>query len=762
MSNEKKYSRLPSLKGGRRRKKYSHGLSPSQYQALASICEALIPPQPPPATGDDPKSLSSFYSSSASDPPFPDETAEVVLGRLIPIAGIIFRWVLTLLSTRLGSLLLCGFVCLNGRWPFIYKFSELSLKQREAVLQKWSRDGIFIPLRIAFMVTKIACCYVFISWTDEHSRNPAWEAIGFHPDINEEDALCEQKQRERPLDKGIIETINENDITTFKESLIKKGLDVTEGQNPETLTIKCDVVIVGSGCGGGVAAGVLSNSGLKVVVLEKGQYFVPEDYSGIEEPSIGELYESGGMLTTVDGKILIVAGTTVGGGSAINWAAAIKPPKEVLEEWSVEKKIPLFGTSEYQSAMDAVCKRMGVTEVCSKEGLQNRVLRKGCENLGLDIEYVPRNSSEKHYCGSCGYGCRTGEKKGVDSTWLVDAVNRGAVILTGCRADKFILEDMEEGENKRKKCSGVMATVTGFTKTLGKKSPVLRIEAGTTISACGSLYTPPLLIASGLRNKNIGTNLHLHPVLIAWGYFPESTSDLEGKCHEGGIITSIHKVVSEGEGGRKRTQAIIEAAAMGPSISAAQFPWTSGADMKERMRKYSRTVFLFSLPRDVGSGSVKKVGRIKYRLAQIDKENIRAGLRQALRIMVAAGAVEVGTFRSDGQRIACKGTVDKDEDFERFLDGVTVPGGVQAFGEEKWALYSSAHQMGSCRMGANEEDGAVDSNGECWEAKGLYVCDGSVLPSAVGVNPMVTILSTAYCISNRIAKTLTAGDKKNM
>ncbi|CAN1245243.1 Long-chain-alcohol oxidase FAO2 [Linum grandiflorum] len=128
--------------------------------------------------------------------------------------------------------------------------------------------------------------------------------------------------------------------------------------------------------------------------------------------------------------------------------------------------------------------------------------------------------------------------------------------------------------------------------------------------------------------------------------------------------------------------------------------------------KYPRTAVLFALVRDVGSGEVKVEGRVSHRLDKLDKENLRTGLRQALRILVAAGAVEVGTLRSDGQRFRCQG---------------------------------------SCRMGATEDDGGVDENGESWEAKGLFVCDASVLPSAVGVNPMITIQSTAFCIANKIA-----------
>ncbi|XP_062204849.1 long-chain-alcohol oxidase FAO2-like [Phragmites australis] len=743
----------PLLRGWRR-EKYTHGMHPAQMEALRAMCGALIPSLPgdgghgDAGRGDPPggKDLERFYLASASDSAIPDEVAELMVTRCIREAVALAWVVLWVLSTRVGTLLLCGRLCVAGEFPYVRKFADMPAERREASMQRWNRVRWLFPLRIAFAIIKILCHYVFYAMVNENSENPYWKAIGYSVDEPQEDQTESTPSPSRPLDVGVVETRLLNDNALLR-SLVGRGLTVKPGaSDARHHTVQCDAVIVGSGCGGGVAAAVLASAGFKVVVVEKGDYFTAEDYSSIEGPSMERLFERGGIFCTSNVTTMIFTGATVGGGSAVNWSASIRTPREVTQEWAREHGLPVFASPGYAQAMDAVCARLAVTDGCREEGFQNKVVRRGCEALGLCTDAVPRNSSEGHFCGSCNFGCPTGDKRGTDTTWLVDAVARGAVILTGCKAEHFVFEKSTGGRGRSKKCVGLVATCTS--NVITKK---LRIEAKVSIAACGALMTPPLLRNSGLKNRHIGRNLHLHPVSMAWGYFPENKQEpqLTGKCYEGGIITSMHRVT-------ERT--IIETPALGPGAFAAMVPWESGRDMKERMRRYSRTAHAFALVRDRGEGFVDGEGRVRFTPSREDVDELRNGLRRALRILLAAGAAEVGTHRSDGLRLRCKGL--RDEDLEAFLDEVTIEKGPMHSRTDKWALHCSAHQMGSCRMGSSPIEGAVDGSGESWEAEGLYVCDGSLLPTAVGVNPMITIQSIAYCLSKGIAESLVQGKKQ--
>uniref|UniRef100_A0A0D9XKJ3 Long-chain-alcohol oxidase n=1 Tax=Leersia perrieri TaxID=77586 RepID=A0A0D9XKJ3_9ORYZ len=750
----------PLLRGGVKRERYTHGLGKGQMEALRAMCGALIPAMPPaeqeeggPGGGD--VDVERFYLASAAESTIADEVAELTMTRVVWEGGMLVRTVLWILASRVGTLALCGRPCVSGKFPYVHRFTDLPVERREAVLKRWNTTRWLFPLKITFTLVKILSHFVFYTAVDENSDNPCWKAIGYSVPAAAEEPQKKQTEptpapapASRPLDNGVVETKHLDDNTLLR-SLAEKGLAVkTCSSNARYHTVQCDAVVVGSGCGGGVAAAILASAGYKVVVVEKGDYFTAKDYTSLEGPTMERTYEQGGVFSTSNVTTTIFAGATVGGGSAINWSASIRTPENVLREWAHDHGLPVFASDAYARAMDAVCARLGVTGACEQEGFQNKVLRLGCDALGMRAEHVPRNSSVGHFCGSCNLGCPTGDKKGTDTTWLVDAVDHGAVVLTGVKAERFILErnnNNNNGHRRRKKCVGLIATCVSN----GGLTRKLRIEARVSVSACGALMTPPLLKKSGLRNRHIGKNLHLHPVSMAWGYFPEKNTPeddvIAGKSYEGGIITSMHRVSD---------RTIIETPAMGPGAFAAMTPWVSGRDMKDRMRRYARTAHAIVLVRDRAAATVGVEGRVSFTPSREDVDELRIGLHRALRILVAAGAAEVGTHRSDGHRLRCKGGVVSEEDIEAFLDEVTVEKGPMHPGSDKWALLSSAHQMGSCRMGKSEKDGAVDGRGESWEAEGLYVCDGSLLPTAVGVNPMITIESVAYCVSKGITESL--------
>lgn len=755
----------PLLRGGI--PPYLHGLSSEEMESLAAMCDTFIPSIPPQsvnaqysANGNgkvaatinvrpkpEPTVVEDFYSISGSrDGILPSHIAGLIWRHFPMAAVVLIRCVLLCLYTRLGTLLLCGRDSFSEAFPYILNFAAIPVVKRQKILFSWSlgTGSMFDPFfQIIFKIFKACCLYSFYSIADEKGWNASWNAIGYSPS-NIPITDPNLGRRSRPLDGGIID-VHVSSTSAIRTFLEEAGFDVryeklgvgrSLGSSRKVWKVKCDVVVVGSGAGGGVVAGKLAQAGYKVLVLEKGKYFAGADLSLIEGPSMEQMYARGGLLATADSKVSILAGATVGGGSAINWSASIRTPVHVRTEWSREQKLSLFESEEYERAMDEVCARLGVNSNWEKEGFQNLVLRKGCSALGYEVTDVAMNATAAHFpCGvSCCFGCKMGDKKGTCSTWLVDAVAGNARILANCEATEVVWMKNHGDHCKRpKKAVGVLCRAGG-------QGEAILVEANATVVACGALMTPGLLRASGLKNPNIGRNLHLHPVRMAWGYFPPGVEP-EGNCYEGGIITAMCKEGAKWDGSGYGT--IIQTPALAPGSFGAIMPWVSGADMKERMMKYQRTAHVFALTRDRGSGSVGRDMDVNYNLMDsCDKENLDDGLLRALRILIAAGATEVGTHHNDGRVLKIEGSSETSE-IEKYVNDVRDNRG--------WCPLISAHQMGSCRMGVDPATSCVDENGKTWEVEGLFVSDASVFPTALGVNPMITVEAIALCISRRVS-----------
>lgn len=563
-----------------------------------------------------------------------------------------------------------------------------------------------------------------------------------------------------PLDRGIINIKRQRHVVV--ETLRRSGFPVTvqsrKQRTTSPLLIRCDAVVVGSGSGGGVAAGLLAKAGYKVIVLEKGSYRARSNLSLLEGPTMDQMYLHGGMLATDDTKVLILAGSTVGGGSTVNWSASLRTPQHVIKEWCDQHELELFGSQLYREALDAVCEKMGVHSEIYEEGLNNSVLRRGCQELGYPVTDIPRNSGPEHDCGWCCFGCKDGRKKGTAETWLVDMVNSGnGVILPGCEAIK-VLHSRKKGRD-RSRSIGV-----AFEFEQKGVKEVFMVESKVTIVACGALSTPELLKKSGLKNSNIGKNLHLHPVAMAWGYFPEQSplpllpglsrpGFEEKRSYEGEIMTAMSTVVAEFEG--SGYGAVIQTPSLHPGMFSVVMPWISGTDMKDRMRRYPRTAHIFALARDKGSGMISSPSSISYEMDESDEENLKKGMEKMLRILAAAGAEEIGTHNCKGRSINVKKV--SSHTFERFVEEESSRGL-----SDLTTTLCSAHQMGSCRMGIDPNTSVVNQMGETWEVEGLYVADSSVFPTALGVNPMVTVQAIAYCTAKSVAQLLRRKKKQGI
>ena len=307
-------------------------------------------------------------------------------------------------------------------------------------------------------------------------------------------------------------------------------LQFAESQEPEI--IETDVVIVGSGCGGGVCAKNLAEAGHKVLVVEKSYYYPPSQLPMTEESAGVHLFENGGTISSDDGSIPVIAGSNWGGGGTINWSASLQTQGFVRKEWAQDRDLTFFETSEFQSCLDRVCNRMGVSTDHIRHNHGNECLMEGARKLGYHAKAVPQNTGgNEHYCGHCSLGCGAAQKQGPVVSWLPDAAKAGAKFVEGFKVDQVLFEET----SGTKRAIGVKGKWTSRNSRGGTDGPLedrktreIIVKAKKVIISSGTLWSPIILMNSGLKNWQIGRNLYLHPVNLLAGVWKEDVKPWEG------------------------------------------------------------------------------------------------------------------------------------------------------------------------------------------------------------------------------------------
>ena len=573
------------------------------------------------------------------------------------------------------------------------RFSNLAPKRRERVLLSWC-DSRVPQRRAAFQALRKGALLFYYMVPGANGRSPVWDQIGYAGPLGRNPDAPPKALRPLAVDRDT--------------------------------TLECDVCVVGSGAGGGTAAGVLAASGLDVVVLESGDYYDDEDFDGGELEGYGRMYMYGGGASTHDQSVALLAGSCLGGGTTVNYTTSFRTPGDVREEWA-SHGVPAFASDEYGRSLDAVCERLGVNQEHNAPSAREQVLQRGLTELGWHADFMPRNvrgCEQGRNCGYCNYGCRYGAKQSTVKTWLADADAAGARILVKTRAEKVLVE------------GGTAAGVEAHTADGHRVS----VRARAVVAACGAIHTPALLRRSGLQNVNIGKHLRLHPATVVWGVFDEEVRPWEGTMQA--IYSDQHRFLDAGYGVKYET------AAIHPSLLVVYSPWRGGRQHSGIMEALPNSVPIGVLLRDRDGGEVR-VGRdghpvVRYALSDYDINHVRRGVEGAAEIHEAAGAQRI--FSSHSREVAYRPGGRAREQFMRDADTCGWDTG--------HCTYGSFHIMGSARMGGSPETSACNPRGEAWEVRNLYVCDASAFPTASGVNPMISIESIAHMNAAGIADVL--------
>jgi choline dehydrogenase-like flavoprotein len=460
-----------------------------------------------------------------------------------------------------------------------------------------------------------------------------------------------------------------------------------------------DVVVVGSGAGGGVVAGELADRGRKVLLLEAGPHRTAADFTRFEAKATHDLWWPF-RLALVDGgaggTVGLIGGRCVGGSTTINTKVALRAHAKDYTKWHEASGVlgpggAAFGAGDLDPHYDRVERRLGVRERTDWRKSVHTV-EPGFRALGSELEPVRSyTDSNCMSCGSCLQGCPTNAGKSTQNTYIQDALVGGRLELrANTWVDRVVVEN---GEAK-----GVEYTDAG--------GAAIRVDAKAVVVAAGTLNTPQVLMRSGIAgspsSRLIGRNLGFHPSRLVFGLFDEPQD-----AHMVYPITAHAMAHQHDEDGGFIVEAttIMDPIGFATTVEGDDGPlW--GDELVETLRAFRRWVGLLVMVNDDNNGAVEvdEQGNESFGVSFNERERARIDEAFAFtrNVLTAAGASKV-----------------------------------------RWTGLVTTHVQGTCRMGSDPQRSVVDADGQSWDVKRLYVGDGSVVPRTLSVNPSLTIMALA-------------------
>ena len=514
----------------------------------------------------------------------------------------------------------------------------------------------------------------------------------------------------------------------------RRDLDATVFIGHEAVPEETDVIVIGSGAGGAVAAAAVADEGHEALIIEAGSHYPSSRITHEEARMTARLFKDGALQTTSDRDIIVFQGRVVGGSTVINNGICLRMKQDglvhpdaenVYNSWA--KLGAPISEAELATSYEAVEQMLEVSELHPITGRNNGPhLIDGWNKYAaqstdpMDHNAVtawfrknygpPTENSECVYCGYCNTGCPYGRKKAMPESFLAhatsDARAKPARILHQAEATEIL---WREGANGKKVASAVEITL----RNGGKRT--IRARKGVVVAA-GALASSNLLHKSGILQS--GANISLNIACPVVALMPEGMD--MNVWNEDQMATYVD-----------RGDFLIESHFQPPMSMATLVPgWFE--DHYERMKNYNRLVsagVLFPADR---LGHMDN-GKLKLKIGEQELALLRRALATMTKVHFLNGAIEVYPALLRGQTLASDMTHDQIDAF--YETAIVEPDDV---------VLSSSHPHGGNGINVDPEKGVVDINQRVHNTTNCYVTDASVMPSCIRVNAQLTTMAMAH------------------